>query len=231
MAFQGTFVDQLFYAEPNTGKPHAVGDKGVVVGGVDILGAGQLTLGGDVVLSRSAADVLLLASGDQVRAGSIASILTNTAPAGFILSTVPGTATAAKGRVLNAADSQTHLTENAYFDGTNWQRDDVNSAVMAVRLTTGPGFLVRRAAAAANPITFTDLITGDATGISFFGVATAAQQSIGVAMSGITSSSAGTALAEPGAGYVQAEQQQNYRRIQDRLNDLRTILINFGLAV
>lgn len=43
----------------------------------------------------------------------------------------------------------------------------------------------------------------------------------GAAMSGITTSTAGTALAEPGTTYAQAEQQQNYRRIQDRLNELR----------
>lgn len=46
------------------------------------------------------------------------------------------------------------------------------------------------------------------------------------AMTGITSSSAGTALAEPGATYVQATEQQNFRRIQDRLNELRTDMID-----
>lgn len=53
---------------------------------------------------------------------------------------------------------------------------------------------------------------------------THAAAAVGAAMSGITSSTAGTALAEPGGTYAQAEHQQNYRRIQDRLNELRTDL-------
>lgn len=40
-------------------------------------------------------------------------------------------------------------------------------------------------------------------------------------LSGITSSTTGSALAEPGAAYTQAELQQNFRRIQDQYNALR----------
>lgn len=40
-------------------------------------------------------------------------------------------------------------------------------------------------------------------------------------LSGITSSTTGSALAEPGAGYTQSELQQNFRRIQDQFNALR----------
>lgn len=45
---------------------------------------------------------------------------------------------------------------------------------------------------------------------------------VAAALTGISSSTTGTALAEPSAGYVQAEMQQNFRRIQDQLNNLIT---------
>jgi hypothetical protein len=48
----------------------------------------------------------------------------------------------------------------------------------------------------------------------------------GAAITGIASSSAGTSLAEPSGTYQQGEHQQNYRRIQDRLNELRLDLDN-----
>lgn len=40
-------------------------------------------------------------------------------------------------------------------------------------------------------------------------------------LTGITTSTTGSALAEPGAGYTQSELQQNFRRIQDQYNALR----------
>jgi hypothetical protein len=40
-------------------------------------------------------------------------------------------------------------------------------------------------------------------------------------LTGITSSTTGSALAEPSAAYTQSEMQQNFRRIQDQLNALR----------
>lgn len=82
----------------------------------------------------------------------------------------------------------------------------------------------------------------DGTGIGFFGIAPVARataytqtystadktlaSTVGAALSGITSSTAGTALAEPGGTYAQAEHQQNYRRLQDRDNELRTDLLD-----
>lgn len=43
-------------------------------------------------------------------------------------------------------------------------------------------------------------------------------------LSGIASSTTGSALAEPGAGYTQSEMQQNFRRIQDQYNALKADL-------
>jgi hypothetical protein len=40
-------------------------------------------------------------------------------------------------------------------------------------------------------------------------------------VTGITSSTTGSAMAEPSAAYTQAEMQQNFRRIQDQFNALR----------
>jgi len=45
-------------------------------------------------------------------------------------------------------------------------------------------------------------------------------------LTGITSSTTGTALAEPSAAYTQAEMQQNFRRIQDQFNALRADVLN-----
>lgn len=45
-------------------------------------------------------------------------------------------------------------------------------------------------------------------------------------LSGITSSTTGSALAEPGGLYDQAEHQQNYRRIQDQFNALRADVLD-----
>jgi hypothetical protein len=43
-------------------------------------------------------------------------------------------------------------------------------------------------------------------------------------LTGITSSTTGSALAEPSAIYTQSEMQQNFRRIQDQYNLLRADL-------
>jgi hypothetical protein len=45
-------------------------------------------------------------------------------------------------------------------------------------------------------------------------------------LTGITTSTTGSALAEPSASYVRAEMQQNFRRIQDQFNALRADLTN-----
>jgi hypothetical protein len=45
-------------------------------------------------------------------------------------------------------------------------------------------------------------------------------------LTGISSSTTGSALAEPSGGYVQAEMQQNFRRIQDQIVLLRADLTN-----
>lgn len=45
-------------------------------------------------------------------------------------------------------------------------------------------------------------------------------------LTGISSSTTGSALVEPGAAYVQAEQQQNFRRIQDQFVALRADLLD-----
>ena len=66
--------------------------------------------------------------------------------------------------------------------------------------------------------------------LGFYNATPVSRRTIGAAISGITSSSAGTALAEPSGAYTQSEMQQNFRRIQDRLNDLRTNLTDLGLV-
>lgn len=45
-------------------------------------------------------------------------------------------------------------------------------------------------------------------------------------LTGISSSTTGSALNEPGGGYVQAEHQQNYRRLQDQVNNLRADVLD-----
>lgn len=50
-------------------------------------------------------------------------------------------------------------------------------------------------------------------------------------ITGITSSTTGSALAEPSAGYTQSEQQQNFRRIQDQFVLLRADLANLKQLV
>lgn len=45
-------------------------------------------------------------------------------------------------------------------------------------------------------------------------------------LTGIATSTTGTALAAPSAGYVQAEQQQNFRRIQDQFNASRADILD-----
>lgn len=54
---------------------------------------------------------------------------------------------------------------------------------------------------------------------------------VGVALSGISSSTTGTALVEPDAAYVQATWQQNMRRIQDQHNNVVTDLANLKQLV
>lgn len=149
-----------------------------------------------------------------------------------------------------------YLTNNALWDGAAWQRDDVSVVSSYLRHIVGGGFELAHVAAAANPITWTVYLTltstlitfGDALNIAFnattgtkIGTATTQKlafynatpivqpTAIGVAMSGIASSSAGTALAEPDVAYVQVTWQQNMRRIQDRLNEIRTTLTTLGL--
>lgn len=50
-------------------------------------------------------------------------------------------------------------------------------------------------------------------------------------LSGITSSTTGSALAEPSGAYTQSEMQQNFRRIQDQYNNLRADVLNIKQLV
>jgi hypothetical protein len=103
--------------------------------------------------------------------------------------------------------------------------------------------------AGATLVDATDLVIGTGTGsklgqsgskLGFFGVTPVARPSAytqtyatadkthanptSVNLTGIASSSTGSALAEPSVSYTQAEMQQNFRRIQDQHNALVTDL-------
>ncbi len=129
------------------------------------------------------------------------------------------------GTVVDAVNLATHLlvladqTYDLGASGTRW-RD-----------------LFCRHVRAAGDVEIDGALDHDGTTVGFYGVTpatrpTAYTQTYATAdkthaaftsadLTGITSSTTGSALAEPGAAYVQAEQQQNFRRIQDQFVALR----------
>jgi hypothetical protein len=69
---------------------------------------------------------------------------------------IDGSTTPARSVIYGASSSSIYHTMNAYFDGSNWQRDDATKPAVVFSLDTGSATVLSRfryASAGANPIT------------------------------------------------------------------------------
>jgi hypothetical protein len=63
-----------------------------------------------------------------------------------------------KARFANYVDGCAYITANAYWNGSNWLRDNTGVGCTSIDVGTGYALRVRNAAAAANPISWTELL-------------------------------------------------------------------------
>ena len=67
------------------------------------------------------------------------------------------------GYIMVSSTNGTHLSGNAYWDGSNWMRYNVSVAAGVVAVASGT-FTFFSAAAGANPLSLTSLVTFDVAG-------------------------------------------------------------------
>ena len=113
-------------------------------------------------------DVVMINTATQVTGTGNPILQTSSATAGKS-GLLVGYGQTAKGRLFNAAPTSAgrlELSVNAYFDGTNWQRDNtgVEGGLFLFNANT---FTYNQAASGANPITFTEAFGISSTDIRF----------------------------------------------------------------